>query len=202
MKLSSSSALILMGLTLTFSLLSVLFINWNPERTSTLGIFFSCISGLPLIFNYATWGYFFVYPILKQRHTSTLKSISKPPYLNLTSLLITYASTIISWTSIYMIFWFQYDNAWKDIDHSLSSPYLAWLSLLATSTYLACGTAPAYGLPNNIITTDFTAMQLMATWVNVLFIITYAVVLWDNRFNKQATPIANKLHVSREKRNK
>ena len=193
MKLSVRSAVTFGVLTLAFSLLSVLFIIKNPERTSALGIIFCVISCFPLIFNYATWAYFFVYPIIKQRHSNS-KSNARPPYLNLTSLLITYLTTFISWTSIYMIFWFQYDHAWKDVDHSLSSPYLAWLSLLSAAAYLGAGTAPAYGLANNIITADFTAIQLVATWINVIFIIAYSVTLWDNRFFKQATSITSKIH--------
>jgi hypothetical protein len=195
MKLAVRSSIYLSLLTISFSLLSVLLINWNPERTSFLGIFFSIISTLPAIFSYATWGYFFVYPVIKNRKPDS-KTITRPTAHNLTSLLITYLTTFISWTSIYMIFWFQYDTAWKDIDHSVSSPYLAWLGLLTTSTYLGVGTAPIYGIPNNTIAACFTALQIVATWVNVLFIIVYSITLWDNRKLASSAKINTKIHSS------
>ncbi len=161
--------------TLVYSVSILAFIVNGSDGTDALGIIFTLLACLPLPVAYVVLVYYYVYPIATRKRKDVAKFKFWP-----SSFLMVYGSLILAWAMFYMIFWVHLEFAWKDMDEIIAT-YEVWVALVASSIYLAVGTASAFALPGLAVTHVMTSIQIATTWLCVVFVIEYMI----SRYNTQ-----------------
>ncbi len=101
-----------------------------------------------------------------------------------------YGSMILSWALFYMLFWVQLHDAWKDME-LITATYEVWIALVASSIYLAVGTASAFALPGLAVTHIMTSIQIATTWISVVFLIDYMITVYNSQKPKKTSRVGN-----------
>lgn len=151
-------------LVLGVSLLLLLFLELDSDHHDNVP--FTILACIPPVYALFSLYMGFIYPIFNKRKDDDRK-------VEILGFLFTYASTLVGWAMVYMIFWNWNEYAFSNID--TNKPYHVFVYLLTTSIYTGCGTAAAHVLPEYAFVGLATAIQLFSAWITMGTIVAFVV---------------------------